>query len=259
MVKDLEFDRELKHIIPYIAKIADDNHFYQFVDRKDLLYVGQVGFYKAFLAFKDQSPATLATYSFKFIKKEIVDYQNELKYPHFSREELKNYNLMNKHLEGKEELSNEDYQFLERKLSISKQEINYLLELSKPSRLSEEEFNGIIHTNHDDVNRSSKNPSFNVEMELLNKELIQRIDKVLNVNNKKVISLSYELEDENMNNKEIAHLLKISKTRIKQIIVDSLKKLRNDPIIKLLYVEYYYEGYFYGYKIDSYFINDKNQ
>lgn len=259
MVKDLAFEKELKQLNSYIAKIVNENYFYNLVSMKELIIAGQVGLYKAFTNFYKQSKSTLVSYSHNYIKKEIIDYQNQLKFPYYSRLDLKNYLKILEYQNGNEDLTAEDYESLEKSLQISKEEINYLIGLSRSKRLAEEEFNEIIHTSHEDVTKSLKDPSYNVDIELLHNELLPRLDKLLNKNSKEAICLLFGLENEKMNITEIANKLSLSNKRVSQIVKGALKKLKNDPILKLLYVEYYYEGYFYGYKVDSYFINDKNK
>lgn len=257
MLNDGIFKALLKKHEKFILSIVDKYDF-NIMSKEHLVIAGKLGFYLAYDNYKENSNATLLTYSYEYIKREVINQQNELRHSHFSDTQLDKYQKIDAYIkENYRDYSSEiDFDSLEDKTGLDMDDIirlyvfgSFRILLDNINKSNEDTFSSLSEKIEQKI---LKEPSVETEAFFLNEEINKRL-KILTDNQKLVINKLYGFNDSFVFEiHEIAAELKLSGSRVGQIKEEAKRKLRNDPIMKQIYVEQFYESYFHGYDIDTY-------
>ncbi|MCB0753093.1 MAG: sigma-70 family RNA polymerase sigma factor [Ignavibacteriae bacterium] len=261
MVSNLELKVLLKENEKYIFSIVKEFDL-NVLNKNDLLSAARLGFYNAYKKYNQNADSSLMTYAYDYIKGEILKQQNEIINSQFSDIDVRNYSKLNNFM-------SKNYRDYDSEIDFSSIEEETVLDMEK--RLFLLNFNNSIIKLDEDSKKDSdfsksthgiieqkffKSRSYDCEIFFLNKEILKRLE-LLTPNEKEVVMLYYGFNSTaKYNLVEISQRLHLGSTRVSQLLYNSYRKLRKDPIMRQLYVEQFYEGYYYGYEFDSFIVNN---
>lgn len=245
IIDEVQFEKLVAVHQKYIYGIVDKFNFSN-ESRNDLYVSGLIGFFDAYKNYNPSYNTKFITYAYNYIKHEVIDHQQSIKYPHFTRSEIKNYRIIKNYVEknSKEYLSENDLTFLSKKLEIPIQEIwhifkfgrakIYLSQIKKNSDTTETYYDSYENLTINDTSR-------NAEKYYLRKVVNERLER-LTETQQTVLNGLFGLND-NDNDKisilELSVELNVSEERIRQIRYQAIYELGKDSKLKQIYDDHF--------------------
>lgn len=214
------------------------------VKLKDLNAIGLTGFFFAYLNYKPSYNVSLTTYSHNYIKREVIKYQSEIKYPYYGDSQKKAYRLLNKYIDKvfRGYYSEIDLEFLAQKTGLDVEDIGDFYTFGRT----------IIHL-YDDIKNSNdadtkphietieqnlfNKSSAEVEESFLAKVLNERLER-LTETQQTVLNKIFGLNNNHkISIQKLSVELNVSTVRVGQIRDQAIYELSKDSELEQIYID----------------------
>ncbi len=229
-----------KFILGVVKKYVFTN-----VELKELNAVGLAGFSDAYRKYDPSSEASLLSYSYNYIKHEVIKYQSVLKYPQFDDKQKEVYRLISKFIDKNynDYISEIDLEPLSKETGLESKEI---LNFDKFGR-DRIHLNSIVDNNCEKTityincteQKIFKDASYDAEIYYLRKVVNKWLEKLSTSQHTVLTGLFGLNNNDKMSILELSIELNVSTVRIRQIRDQAKYELRKDSEMEQIYNDHF--------------------